>query len=88
MMDSTNTRIQRLSRCSLGLHVSALDSTRDVPSRVFPHAPGWFVTHTCCLLCFRKKEKANLTISLFEFLVELRGIEPLTPRLPALCSPS
>ncbi len=24
----------------------------------------------------------------FEDLVELRGIEPLTPRLPALCSPS
>ncbi len=23
-----------------------------------------------------------------EFLVELRGLEPLTPRLPALCSPS
>jgi hypothetical protein len=29
-----------------------------------------------------KKKKADLSISLLEFLVELRGIEPLTPRLP------
>ncbi len=34
-----------------------------------------------------KKESAVIANSL-DCLVELRGIEPLTPRLPALCSPS
>ncbi len=35
-----------------------------------------------------KIKKAGKNADLCYFMVELRGIEPLTPRLPALCSPS
>jgi hypothetical protein len=34
------------------------------------------------------KRSQLMSVNSLIFLVELRGIEPLTPRLPALCSPS